>query len=169
MAKFDLSTIGVNGGAREYRVAASATRGRVGEPLNSLSALTAGVSDVNTVVVLTDAKPVVGTDSFIGVCAKDFEVNSAGTVVAHKTLAVLPIPFVTLIRGKAKTVANLDTDSELLGLLWDTVLFDLTSSEYTIDEIGAANTSGLRVENGNTVKGTLDVSVDPRAMRAAVS
>jgi len=60
MTRGDLSVIGVSGGARPYRVAAAATRGYAGEPINSLAALTAGASSVNTVVVLTDGKPVIG-------------------------------------------------------------------------------------------------------------
>ena len=60
MTRGDLSIIGVSGGARPFRVAASATRGYAGEPINSLSALTSGAADVNMVVVLNDGKPVIG-------------------------------------------------------------------------------------------------------------
>ena len=169
MSKFDLSVIGVNAGAREFRVAASATRARVGEAIEFNGTYTSGVADVNTVVQAADATPVIATDNLVGICAKDFEINSAGTVIAHKTLVTVPIPVATLIRGRAKTKANVDTDSELLGVLWDLVLFDVTSSVFTIDETAAADTSGLKIENGNTSKGTLDVSVDVRALRADVS
>lgn len=167
MAKNDLRAIGLNGGARTYRVAASATRYYAGEPMNFLGAYTSGVSSVNTVVVLTDGKPVIGTDAFVGIAAKD--APGTGTLVAHKTQVIVPIPQVTLIRGKAKTAANIDTDSELLGVLWDLVLFDLTTAVYTIDETGAADTSGLTVVNGDIAKQTLDVIVDARAMRADIS
>lgn len=169
MAKFDISVIGISAGAREFRVAASATRARVGEPLEFNGTYTSGVASANTVVQAADATPVIGTDNLVGICAKDFEVDSAGTVTAHKTLAVVPIPHATLLRGEAKTKANVDTDSELLGVLWDLVLFDLTSSNFTIDETAAADTSALKIENGNTTKGTLDVSVDARALRADIS
>lgn len=169
MAKNDLKTVGVSGGARTMRVAASATRFYVGEPIMSTYSLTAGVASVNTVVVLTDNKPVIGTDNFLGVAAKDAEVNTAGTVTAHKTQVVVPIPYVTRIRGKAKTATNVDTDSELLGVLFDTVVFDLTTSTYTIDDAAQANTGGLQVVDGNIVKQTLDVVVDARAMRQTIS
>ena len=169
MTRGDLSIIGVSGGARPFRVAASATRGYAGEPINSLSALTSGAADVNTVVVLTDGKPVIGTDSFVGVAEENMKVNSAGTVVAHTLSVGVPIPNITRIRGKAKTAASVDTDSELLGLLWDAVLFDLTSGVYTIDETATANTSGLLIVDGIISKGLLDVTVDSRVMRNDVA
>lgn len=169
MARADLSVIGVSGGAHPFRVAASATRGYAGEPINFEGTFTSGVASVNTVVVLTDAKPVIGTDNFVGVAAENMKVNSSGTVVAHELSVTVPIPYTTRIRGKAKTAANVDTDTELLGIMWDYVLFDLTSSTYTIDDTAAANTSGLRIEGGIISKGLLDVTVDARAMRAAIS
>ena len=169
MARGDLQVIGISGGARPYRVAASATRCYSGEPINFLGAYTNGVSSVNTVVQLTDAKPVIGTDAFVGILHTDFKVNSSGTVTAHKTRVNSPIPYITRIRGLAKTTANADTDSELLGVLWDFALFDLTSSVYTIDETAAADTSGLTIIDGTPAKGTIDVIVDSRAMRADVS
>lgn len=168
MAKFDCEVIGASH-ADEFRVAASATRARAGEPLEFNGTYTSGVASVNTVVQAADATPVIGTDNFVGICSKDFEVDSAGTVTAHKTLARVPIPHYTKIRALAKTKANIDTDAELLGVLWDLVLFDVTSSEFTIDETAAADTSGLIVRNGNTSRGTLDVVIDARAFRADIS
>src|SRR3990167_987355 len=171
MAKFDISVIGISGGNRECRVAASATRARVGEPINCVNTYTSGVGATNTVTQAADATPVISTATtfHVGICAKDFEVDSAGTVTAHKTLVTVPIPSVTRYRGLAKTAANIDTDSELLGLLWDLVLFDLTGTAFTIDETAAADTSGLTIVGGNTAKGTVDVTVDARALRTDVS
>ncbi len=169
MSRGDIQVIGVSAGAHPFRVAASATRGYAGEPINSLAARTAGAADVNTVVVLTDAKPVIGTDNFIGIAEKNMKVDSTGTVVAQKLGVVVPIPNVTRMRGKAKTAANVDTDAELLAILHDEVLFDLTSGVYTIDDTAAANTSGLEIVDGIPSKGTLDVVVDARAMRKEVA
>ena len=165
MARGDLSVIGVSGGAHPYRVAASATRGYAGEPINSLSVGTNGAGSVNTVVVMTDTKPRIGTDSFVGVAQQNMKVDSAGTVVAHKLRVVVPIPSVTRIRGKAKTAANIDTDAELLLILWDYVDFDLTTAVYTIDDTAAADASALTVVDGNITKGTLDVVVSAIGMR----
>jgi hypothetical protein len=169
MSRGDLQVIGVSGGARPYRVAASATRFYSGEPIKFAGTYSSGVATANTVVVLTDGKPVIGTDSFVGIAHKDAKVNSAGTVTAHTGSVVVPIPGITRIRGKAKTAANIDTDAELLGVLQDLVLFDLTSAAYTIDETAAADTSGLMVVDGDPVKATLDVTVDARALRADIS
>lgn len=169
MSRLDLTTVGINGGNQPRRVAASATRFYAGEPINYAGTYSSGAASVNTVVVLTDAKPVIGTDNFVGIAAKDAEVNSAGTVIAHKTYVTVPLPLVTRIRGRAKTAANVDTDSELLGVLYDAVLFDLTSAAYTIDETAAADTSGLIIVDGNPIKSTLDVVVDARATRADIS
>lgn len=169
MAKNNLAVIGVSGGARKYRVAASATRFYAGEPMNSLSALTSGAANVNTIVVITDNKPVIGTDNFVGISSKDAVVNSSGTVTAQTTDVIVPIPYITKIRGKAKTATNLNTDTLLLGLLWDAVVFDLTTAVYTIDETAQANTGGLQIVDGDIVKGTLDVIVDARAMRKDIS
>ncbi len=169
MAKGDITVIGLSGGSRPYRVAASATRGYAGEPINFLPTYSSGVASVNTVVVLTDAKPVIGTDAFKGIAEKNMKVNTAGTVVAHELDVIVPIPNVSRMRASAKTVASVNTDSELLGLHGDLVLFDLTSSKYTIDDTAAADTSGLEVVGGIVPKGLLDVVVDQRAMRADVS
>ena len=169
MSRADLSVIGVSGGARPYRAAASATKVLSGEPVMFAGSLSSGVASVNTVVALTDAKPVIGTDSFVGVAHEDMQVDSSDVVVASRFDVVVPIPHVTRIRGKAKTVGNVDTDSELLGVLWDVVLFDLTSSKYTIDETAAADTSALTIVDGIIAKGLLDVVVDIRAFRADIS
>ena len=153
-----------------FRVAASATRGYAGEPINNLSAYTSGDADVNTVVVLTDGKPVIGTDAFCGVAGKSMAVNSAGTVTAQDQFIVeVPVANGTRIRGRGKTAASVDTDAEILGLLWDLVLFDLTSAVYTIDEDATADTSGLTIRDGDARRGTLDVVVDARVMRADVA
>ncbi len=165
MTRGDISIIGVSGGAHPYRVAASATRGYAGEPINSLSVGTAGAGSVNTVVVMTDTKPRIATDAFVGIAAQNMKVDSAGTVVAHKLQVGVPIPSVTRMRGKAKTAANVDTDAELLLILWDYVDFDLTSGVYTIDDTAAADASALTIVDGNPAKSTLDVVVSALGMR----
>lgn len=164
MARGDLTVIGPSA-AHPYRVAAAATRGYAGEPINSLSVGTSGVASVNTVVVLTDAKPVIGTDAFVGVATENMKVDSAGTVVAHTLSVAVPIPSFTRIRGRAKVAGSVDTDAELLAILWDYVLFDLTAAVYTIDETAAADSSALTIVDGNPAKSTLDVVVSALGMR----
>lgn len=169
MSRADLAMVGISCGARAYRVAASATRFYAGEPINSLATLTSGAASVNTVVVLTDGKPRIGTDDFIGISTMDAAVNTSGTVTAQTVYVDVPIPYATIIRGRAKTAANVDTDAELLLILGDAVDFDLTAGAYTIDDTAASNASGLTIVNGNTAKQTLDVTVDARAMRVTIS
>lgn len=165
MSKFDLRVVGPSHN-REYRVASGATAINVGEPVNSLAALTAGASSVNTVVVLTDGKPVIGTDNFLGIAAKAATHTAS---VAGRVSVSIVYPSITEIWGAAKSAAAIDTDSELLGILFDTVLFDLTSSVYTIDQAAAANTSGLSIIDGNITKGELGVIADARVLRKDIA
>lgn len=169
MARADIKVVGISAGARTFRVAASATRFYAGEPINFAGTNTSGAASVNTVVVLTDAKPVIGTDSFVGIAASDAPVNSSGTVLAGKVQVEVPIPSASIIRGLAKTKANVDTDSELLGIMWDYLYFDLTAAVYTIDDVAAVNTAGLICIGGNIATQELDCWVDARAMRYAIS
>lgn len=169
MSKHDLRTIGINGGSRPFRVAASSTRFYAGEPMMRVPSYSAGATDKNVIVVLTDGKPRVATDNFMGIANRDAAVNTAGTVTAQTTQVAVPIPYITIIRGRAKTAANVDTDAELLLILGDLVDFDLTAAVYTIDDTAASNASGLEIVNGDTSKQTLDVTVDARAMRTVIS
>lgn len=167
MSKHDIRVVGVNGGARPFRSAASATRFYAGEPAMRTPTYSSGASNVNTVIVLTDTKPRVATDDFVGIFAKD--ATGTGTLVAHTTQVVVPIPNITLIRGRAKSSTNVDTDAELLLILNDLVDFDLTAAVYTIDDTAASNASALQVVNGNTAKSTLDCIVDARGLRTVIS
>lgn len=169
MSRADLALVGVSAGARQFRVAASATRFYAGEPINFLGTYSSGAANVNTVVVLTDGKPIIGTDSFVGIAAQDVAVDTSAVVTAQKVYVDVPLPYSTMIRGRAKSATAIDTDTELLGILWDYVLFDLTAAVYTIDQAAAGNTSGLTIQNGNIALGTLDVYVDARAMRISIS
>lgn len=169
MARFDITTVGITGGVNRYRVAASATRGYAGEPVMITPTYTSGISDVNTIVVVTDAKPTIGTDEFVGLLTRDMQVNSAGTVLAGYERVETPIPYCTRIRGKAKTAANIDTQSELTGVMFDLTVFDLTSSAYTIDAGGAADTGGLMIVDGSITRQTVDCYVDSRTMRSDVA
>ncbi len=174
--KNDLKLVGLTAGTRNYRVAASATRAEVGEPIHFIPTYTAGTSDVNTVVLAVADSPVIGTHAFVGINAKRFAVNAAGTVTAQTGLVSCPIPNATLIRGNVETAANIDTDAELLGVLLDVTVIDYNSTGgadggelYTIKAPGTADTGGLTIIEGNAVRGTLDCTIDERAIRFDVS
>lgn len=165
MAKHDLRVVGMSYN-KEYKVAAAATAINAGEPVNAGGALTSGANASNTAVVLTDGKPLIGTDNFAGIASADgtHTASVAGVVSVAKM-----IPTFTEIWGAAKSAAAIDTEAELLAILLDAVLFDLTTGTYTIDQAAASNAAGLTIVDGNTAKGELGVTVDGRAMRVDVA
>lgn len=168
LAHGDISVVGISGGTRPFRIAASATRYYAGEPMMRTPTYSSGATNVNTITVVTDAKPRVATDDFIGIAAKDAPTLPA-TLAAHTTSVIVPIASVTIMRGRGKSATNVDTDAELLLILGDLVDFDLTAGAYTIDDTAASNASGLQIVNGNPAKSTLDVTVDARALRTVIS
>lgn len=162
MAKFDVKTIGQST-RLPSRVAASATRGYTGEPMMVVPSYTSGVSNVNTIVVVTDDKPVIGTDQFIGILARDMDVDSAGTVTAHRTVVDVPFANVTRMRARVTTASTADTESEAIGLLFDLYVFDLISSAYTWKP-AAADTAGMSARGYNVANSELDCVADVRVM-----
>lgn len=146
-----------------FRVAASATRGYVGEPMKVAPSYTSGVSDVNTIVVVGDGEPTIGTDQFVGILAKDMEVNSAGTVTAHRTVVDVPFPNHTRLRASVKTASTADTESEAIGLLFDIYTFDKTSGVYTWDP-AAADTKGFVARWYRVASAQLDCIAETRVM-----
>lgn len=146
-----------------FRVAASATRGYVGEPMLVIPSYTNGVSNVNTAVVMTNGASVIGTNQFLGILGKDSEVNSAGTVVAHRTVIDVPFPNITRIRAKHITAANVDTEAEAIGTLFDIFQVDLTATAYRWEEAGA-DTHGFEARWFNVTNSELDCIADHRLM-----
>lgn len=155
MANGDIKVVKQGGDTVKFRTDANATDLLIGEP-----AMIGGGGN-NYAIALTDGKPVIATDEFLGIVqrASDHTASVDGTVIID-----VPTPNKTVYRGKAKDTTAIDTDAELLALLNDNVLFDLTSSTYTFDQASDANTSGLMIRDGDIVKGTLDVVVKERAM-----
>jgi len=165
MAKGDVTVIGKC--MREpYRVAASATRGYTGEPMKVAPTYTAGVSDVNTIVRCVDDDLTIVTEQFIGISAKDMEVDSAGTVLAHRTVVDVPFPNTTRMEAQVTTVATADTESEAIGLLFDIYVFDLISGVFTWKPC-AADTGGFTARWYNVVGSKLQCVADQRVMARA--
>jgi len=170
--KIDIHVIGASA-VQPYRVAASATRFYAGEPVNFASfTYTSGVSDVNTITQAADATPVIdaaGTNAaFVGIAAQRAEVNNAGTVTASVANVTEVLPNFTRMRGKSTTSTNCDTLSELIGLLFDYAIWDLTSGLFTID-VATTDTAGLTVKGGIWEQSLLEVTVDPRALRTDIT
>lgn len=171
----DLSVIGF-AQSIPRRVAASATRYEVGEPLHNLGALTSGVTSVNTFVLAAADTPVIGTHRFGGIAIKNPSPFKTGTLVAHETVASCPVPWLGRIRGKSEVTTTMDTDAELIGLIGDVTLIDYNSTGgtdggelYTIKDAASADTSGLEIVDGFTGTGLLEVVVDGRSYRHDVA
>ena len=123
-----------NVSTRTFQVAAGAANSiSPGEPVVA----TPGTA---TVAAGADGIPVVGTDYLIGIATSE----STDTASAAGTVEVYVFTGGEIVSGKAKTAANADTAAEILAAALDFVLFDLTSSAWTIDMgTGHAISSGL--------------------------
>ena len=146
-----------------FRIAASATRGYVGEPMINTATHASGVASSNVIVVAVDDDVTVVTEQFVGVLAKDMEVNSAGTVVAHRTNVDMPFPGITRIEAAVKTASTADTESEAIGLLHDIYMIDLTAGVYTWEPAGA-DTAGFTALWYDVARAAIQCVVDPRAV-----
>lgn len=162
MAKGNVKVVG-QASRQPFRVAASATRGYAGEPMVVAPTYTAGVSSVNTVVVLTDDLPVIGTDQFVGILAKDMDPLLTGTIVAQKTLVDVPYANVTRMEASVTTAATADTETEAIGLLFDIYVFDLIASVYTWKP-AAADTGGFTARWYNVARTALQCVADARVL-----
>ncbi len=172
--RIDIEVIGISA-VQRHRVAAGATRFYAGEPLNFASfTYTSGITDVNTVTQAADATPVIdaaGANAcFVGISAQDATVNNSSTVTASYVDVIEVIPNFTRMRGKAETTSSCDTLTELIGLMYDAVLWDSGTISGTF-QIGAAtaDTSGLQIRGGVWERSMLDVVVDFRAMRTELT
>ena len=106
--------------------------------------------------------------AFIGIAEN--ESNETSTAEGTVNISVV-VPYITRLRGKASTPANMDTDAELKAFLMNAVKFDgiatvagnTTTTPYTIDENDTddQNDAGLVIVDGDTRRGTLDVYVKP--------
>lgn len=161
MAKGDISvlshSLGVEKLLAEDRNTSSVTATmKPGEPVKR------GGTGTNFCTPLATGDPEIGTDIFIGIVAEE----STETATADGSVDVDIVQLGTKLRGKATTAANMDTQSELDGLILDFVTFDVTAltgenGTFTIDEdeITDPNVHSLCIVGGDTVKGTLDVLV----------
>jgi len=101
----------------------------------------------NYAIVLADAEPVIGTTSdVIGIAQS----TSTQTASADGVVEVyLPLPGV-IYEVKAKTASNVDTQAKIDALVGKRVLFDLTSSVFTVDTSTADGaTNGVAIVGGN--------------------
>lgn len=97
-------------------------------------------------IPLADGDLVNTSTAFLGIAAK----ASTHTASADGTVEVyLPLPGV-VYEAKAKTSTTADTQSEINALCGDRVVFDLTSSTYTVDAAAGDNANnGLYIVGGD--------------------
>jgi len=145
---------------RVYQTEANTTAINPGEPV---MLKTIGTSVY--AAALTDAKPIIGTDYFIGIAAK----TSTHTASADGEVEVfLPLPGFTY-RAKAKSSAAVDTEAEIKALANKRVVFDLTSGIYTVDTSpGDGATNGLMLTGtGDHLNSEVDFIISSRATNLA--
>lgn len=127
-----------NRSTQTFQVASGAlTSIKAGEPVVATPGTAA-------VALMGDGKPLVGTDYFIGVATTD----STDTVAAAGTVDVCVFSGGEVLSVKAKSAAAADTLAEIKALANDFLLFDLTSSAWTLD-----TAAGHSAANGLIVTG----------------
>jgi len=164
------------------QIPASATRYVPGEPLYSDTTLGSGLNvagssvAVNKYILPATDICTVATDKFGGIAISHAVPFGTGTLVAHEAQASCPIPWLGRIRGRAETIASVDTETELLLLIGDVVLIDYSATGgadggelYTIKEVGSTDAAAFEIVDGNPAKSTLDVLVDGRAYRSDIT
>lgn len=175
MAKADLRVIGPAAIYGHY-VVSGGTAIQAGEPIHSLGTPTSGENNVNTYVLMATSGPIIGSHAFGGVAVKASENAAAGTTNTQYLPTAVVVPNVGRIRGKATTSTEADTATELAGLIGDATVinYDGTGAAdggelYTILSNPTTNTHGCRIVGGNTALAELEVVVDDRVYRRAVS
>lgn len=130
---------------KKYQTEAAATNILFGEPVKLKTA------GSEYVIPLADAEPVVGTTTaVVGIAAT----TSTETASADGVVYVFEnLPGAVWLCA-AKDSTTIDTQAEYNALVNTPVLFDLTSSVYTVDTGATASTSGLVIE-------TLDITRYP--------
>lgn len=136
MAKGDISvlshSLGVEGFLAEDRTTSSVTATmKAGEPVKRAG------TGTNFVAPLATGDPEIGTDIFVGIVAEE----STETSTADGKVDVDIVQLGTKLRGKATTAANMDTQSELDGLILDFVAFDATVPSTSTPERAANSQS----------------------------
>ena len=122
MASGDIRPITPVLGSKKYKVAASATTIKAGEPV-ALNAL----GDVVAIPMATNA-PVVATHFVLGIATKE----STNTAAAAGYVEYTPLRKDDVYLIKPKVAASFDTQAEYDALVGKRVLIDLTSGSYTI-------------------------------------
>lgn len=172
MARADLRVVGAQGSVPR-RITTSGTAIEHGEPIY-LDGVTwsNGAASANYFELMDADGVVVGTDVFGGIAIEKSENVAAGTTKAQYLNAACPVPHIGQIRGKAETVASVDTQTEVNGLYSDMLLVDYNSTGaadggelYTIKVAPSADTSFGSLVWANVATQELGIVVDTFAYR----
>lgn len=172
----DLSVIGPQSTIRRY-IAAAGTAIKAGEPLHRVgNTQSSGEASVNEMVLAAADTPVIGTHQLGGVAIENSKNGSAGTTLAQFLNCACPIPHAGRIRGGSLVTTDIDTLSELRGVIGDFTLIDYNATggsdggeKYTIITNATADTGGLEIVDGSVEKLTVDCVVMEEAYRSDIS
>lgn len=115
-----------------------------------------GGAGSNFAVAVEDGEPENGTDVFLGVVNRD----DTSTATVDGVVEVALVGPGTILEGDASTSANIDSASELLGLMLDNVAFDVSAtSVWTIDENQNGSNLGFWIVGGDTIRTRVYVAV----------
>lgn len=133
-------------GARRYVVAKSGTTIKPGEPVNKTVTTVAGANLATAVIPAITLSPSAGTTFIIGI-ASGPGAASTNTSTAAGVVDVIPCVSGVIYLCAPLTSTLWDTQAEYDALVGTRVLFDLTSSTYTITTVHTFNAfNGLIVE-----------------------
>lgn len=150
MSLANVSVIGPSGqnqpASMVYRTEANATAILAGEPVKI------GGTNLSYVIPTADNEPIISAPTFVGIAQS----NSTQTAALDGTVQVLPVVPGLIYACKANSAAAFNTDAEILALLNNRVLFDLTAGVYTILQSQADNAdNGIVIVGGDPTTSTV--------------
>lgn len=121
--------------------------------------VTADGSVAGTVVVCVDGDGLVTAERFTGICKRP---STETASVAGTVGTWAPVPGM-LYRGYAKSAAAADTQAEINALMGKKVLFDLTSTDWTVDTAATdALVNCVVIQGGNPLTSEISFVYSPK-------
>lgn len=140
---------------------AAATAILLGQPVKAKSV------GSNYVIPLADAEPLIGTTTRVVGIAK---ADSTQTASANGDFEVYDAAnSATIYRCHAKSSTAANTQAKIDALLGSYVMFDLTSSVYTIETGATANANGLVIVGGNPDTNEIFFQIRPAAIEGVIA
>jgi len=119
------------------------------------------------VILLADAEPVIGTTTEVVGITKSASTHTASV---NGTVEVYIPNHQTVFSARAKSAAAANTVAEILALENDRVVFDFTSSAFTVDTAaGDAAASGIQIVGGNPDTSTIHFKFRSSALQGPIA